>query len=406
MEWLRHQGESGVNSWSMNKTSEFLSRLDYIVLSLLGILATISFVSLFHVQDLELTTDHYIKKQLIWYALSGGLLLLVTMIDLSVFKQLAVYIYIFSLLFLAGILVAPEDIAPIINGAKGWYRIGPFSIQPAEFMKIGLILVLSRTAARTETDSRPLSEIKFLLKMGIYLVPLIFLMQRFPDLGNLLVYLVIFLSVLLVANLRMSTLLIMISIPVFSLIALFFLYMYYPDFFFNQVLGVLPDYQANRFYGWLKPFEYPEEGYQLRQSLLSIGAGHLYGLSSLEYFPNVPYAYSDFIFAVIAGIYGFLGASLVIIVYFLLIYRITLIAVHYQDPFGSYVGAGVIGMLAFQVFQNVGMSVGIVPITGIVLPFISYGGSSLIASMIAVGLVINMKMRTKKYMFETNLSAK
>lgn len=377
--------------------------MDYVLLSLLMLLSIISFISLYNVQDLHLSDDNYLKKQLVWYALSIILMLTVTFIDISLFKQLAVYIYIFSLIFLAGILFAPADIAPTINGAKGWYRIGPFSIQPAEFMKIGLILALSHTAARAEADSAPLSELKLIIKMGLYVLPLIYFMQSFPDLGNLLVFLVIFMSILLVANLRISTLLIVFSIPVLLLTAMVFLYFYYSDFFFNQVLGLLPDYQAKRFYGWLKPYEYPEAGYQLRQSLLSIGAGQLYGHSSLENFPNVPYAYSDFIFAVIAGLYGFLGASLVVILYFLLIYRITLIAVHYQDPFGSYVGAGVVGMIAFQVFQNIGMSIGIVPITGLVLPFISYGGSSLITSMIAIGLMMNIKMRTKQYMFETSL---
>lgn len=378
------------------------NKLDYTLLFLLILLACISFISLYTTQQAGLVAkgDDYLSKQVTWYLVSIPVLVAVTFIDLYTFKQLSLYIYFGCLLMLAGILIMPENISPIINGAKGWYRIGGFSFQPAEITKIGLILVLSYTVSKANDTPGKLSrksELKLLLKMLLYFLPLIFFMKAFPDLGSLLVYGAIFVSILLISKIRMSTLSIIFAIPAVIAAFLFTAYFYFTNFFFNKILTLLPSYQTDRFYGWLKPFEYDAAGYQTRQSIKNIGAGQLFGFDNLS---NIPYAYSDFIFSVISATYGFLGASLVIVIYFLLIYRIIIISIEYQDAFGSYVGTGIIGMITYQVFQNIGMSIGLLPVTGLALPFISYGGSSLITSMIAMGLIFNMKMRTKKYMFE------
>jgi cell division protein FtsW (lipid II flippase) len=117
---------------------------------------------------------------------------------------------------------------------------------------------------------------------------------------------------------------------------------------------------------------------------------------------NIPVAYTDFIFSVIAEKFGFLGASVVISLFFLLIYRMIYAALGTHDRFGSFLCAGVIGMLTFQIFQNIGMTIQVLPITGIALPFISYGGSTLLSSMIAAGLVLNVRSRKRTYMFETD----
>ncbi|HEX6923626.1 MAG TPA: FtsW/RodA/SpoVE family cell cycle protein, partial [Bacillales bacterium] len=160
--------------------------------------------------------------------------------------------------------------------------------------------------------------------------------------------------------------------------------------------------QMDRIYSWLYPYENSSDGdaFQLLHSLKAIGTGELYGVGFQDGGVYVPAAWTDFIFAIIAMQFGFLGASLVISLYFLLVYRMIHTALETHDRFGSFLCAGVIGMFTFQVFQNIGMTIQVLPITGIPLPFISYGGSSLLTSMIAVGIVLNVGSRKRTYMFE------
>ena len=146
---------------------------------------------------------------------------------------------------------------------------------------------------------------------------------------------------------------------------------------------ILKEYQLNRFYGWLAPYKYDAQGYQLRQAFLATGSGEMQGKgweNGQVYFPE---PHTDFIFTNVAEQFGFLGAS-VIISLFLTHFRMIHIALESNDPFGSYICAGTIGMFTFQVFQNIGMTIGLLPITGITLPLMSYGGSSLLTYMIAI----------------------
>src|SRR5690606_11238765 len=144
-------------------------------------------------------------------------------------------------------------------------------------------------------------------------------------------------------------------------------------------------------------------GYQLIQALLAIGSGRLIGrgfdqgVQARGYIPEV---HTDFIFAVIGEEFGFVGASVLIAIYFILIYRLVQIALSCNDQFGSYLVSGIIGLFVFQVFQNIGMTIGLMPITGLALPFISYGGSALLTNMMAMGLVLNVHMRSKSSMFD------
>lgn len=140
------------------------------------------------------------------------------------------------------------------------------------------------------------------------------------------------------------------------------------------------------------------------QAMLAIGSGQLFGRGLGEGIQAqggwIPEVHTDFIFAVIGEEFGFIGASFLISIYFIFIYRLVQIALSSNDLFATYVISGIIGMILFQVFQNIGMTIGLVPITGLALPFISYGGSALISNMIAVGIVLNIAMRTKTYMFD------
>lgn len=375
-------------------------KLDYNLLFILFLLLCVSIVTIYTGEHQGLISHTYLTKQLMWYFLCIPILIIVTIIDLDIFFQISIFIYILGLLLLAGIIVGPHSIAPLINGAKGWYEVGPFSFQPSDIMKIGIILMLSRTISKSNEDSVEKSkkdDIMLLLKMIMYVAPALFLVFLFPDMGSILSYTFIFIMILLVSGIRWSIIGTIFSLPAAVVAFMVVTYLYFPSFFLHKILGSLPAYQASRFEGWLWPSQFANSAYQLNQSLQTIGAGQLFGLHQLDY---IPFAYSDFIFSIIAGKFGFIGASIVISLFFILIYRIVIITINHKNSFGSYIGAGIVGMISFQVFQNIGMSIGLLPITGLGLPFISYGGSSLAAYMTAMGLILNMKMNTKEYMFD------
>ena len=160
-------------------------------------------------------------------------------------------------------------------------------------------------------------------------------------------------------------------------------------------------YQFDRIYAWLDP-ENNAAGYHLSNSLKAIGSGLLTGKGFGERKVYIPESHTDFIFSVIGEEYGFIGASIVIGLFFLLIYHITKTALETNDTFNTYICVGVISMITFHVFQNIGMTIQVLPITGIPLPFISYGGSSLMGNMMAMGLIYSIHYHHRNYMFSSN----
>lgn len=164
-------------------------------------------------------------------------------------------------------------------------------------------------------------------------------------------------------------------------------------------------HQLERIYGWLSREEYASSyGFQLTEALKGIGSGQVSGRGFLDGVQSqsgrIPEVQTDFIFALIGEEFGFIGATIVISIYFILVYRLVMIAISCDNPFGTYIVTGVIGLLSFQIFQNIAMTIGLMPITGLALPFMSYGGSALLTNMIAMGMVMSVKFRTKQYMFK------
>lgn len=192
------------------------------------------------------------------------------------------------------------------------------------------------------------------------------------------------------------------AIPVTILSALIFIYFRYPDIIFNKLIPLLKPHQQSRILGWLDPFGHTDQGYQTQQSLLAVGSGGVerkgFGYGNVY----IPGKHTDFIFATIAEEGGFIIAACVVFVFLLLIYRISLIAYSASDLFGTLICVGTIGVLALQTFQNIGMIIGLMPVKGIALPFLSYGGSSLFSNMIMMGLVLSVRKTYKKYMFSVN----
>lgn len=392
--------------FAMNTEKNTQQRIDYILLFILFLLAIASSVAIISAQPTlpeKLRNINFAAQQWQWYVI-GSVAIAVTMIvDYDRFKQIAWYLYGFGIVLLLGLeFNIPSSLVQTIKGATSWYKLpGIGNFQPSELMKIFLILVLSQIIVN-HREKYVQSSIKLdLILLGklsvTTLAPLLLLVKQ-PDMGMSMVFMSIFASMLIVSGIRWRILLAITMAFLVTVTALVYTFFAFPVFFKEHILD---DYQLNRFYGWLAPYEHSNaQGFQLIKSLLAIGSGELSGKGYLQTEVFLPESHTDFIFAIIAEQFGFIGASVVIALFFLLIYRMIHIALECNDPYGSYLSAGVIGMITFQVFQNIGMTIGLLPITGLPLPFISYGGSSLATYMLAIGIILNVRSRTKKYLFD------
>lgn len=383
-------------------------QIDYNLLFILFLLICSSCIAIYSaVGQYE---GNFVVKQLVWYSVGFTAIAFVMILDFDQFLKLSWYIYGFGIFLLLGIVVIPmvdpnagttDALVPSINGAMSWYRYGGIAFQPSELMKVALIITISNVITihnDTYKDRSLKGDFLLLGKVMLVSIPPVFLVMSQPDLGTTLVFIAIIASLILVSGIRWRIILLLTLLFSLFITGLVMIYIYFPEFFLDHILA---SYQLNRFYGWLQPYEFEQGfGFQLVKSLLAIGSGQLYGKGFAEGNVYFPEAQTDFIFSVIGEEFGFMGTSFVISLFFLLVYRIIHTALESNDPFGSYLCAGVIGMITFQVFQNIGMTIGLLPITGIPLPFISYGGSSILASMIAIGLVLNVRSRTRNYMFD------
>jgi rod shape determining protein RodA len=380
------------------------SKLDYNLLFILFLMAIVSAIAIHSAEATlpeKLQHVNFAYKQLQWYGIGAVVIALTMIIDYDRFFQIAWYLYGFGMLLLLGLALHVPG-AVTLKGATCWYALPGGNFQPSELMKIFMIIVLSRIIVNhREKYPEPTvkDDFRLLGKIALTVFPPLILLMKQPDLGMSMVFVAITGSLVLVSGIRWRIIFGIIFSGVAAAAILVFIFFQFPDFFHKYILE---EYQLNRFYGWLAPYEYSnEQGFQLIRSLLAIGSGELYGKGFGNIQVYLPEAHTDFIFGIIAEQFGFIGASIVISLFFLLVYRMVHIALESNDLYGSFLCAGVIGMITFQVFQNVGMTIGLLPITGLPLPFISYGGSSLATYMLAIGLVLNVHSRTKKFMFST-----
>jgi rod shape determining protein RodA len=321
----------------------------------------------------------FLEKQGL-YVLIGFVVLAVTVaVDYRHFRDWALLLYGGACALLA-MVVSP--VGSQSNGAQSWFQLGSFQLQPSEFAKLGLILAIANVAAHFygEIDGRRL----FVL-LAIAGLPLALIMLQ-PDLGTALVLSMIAAGVLLIAGVQAKHLLAMSAVAVLGVTVLF-----------NS--SVLADYQKER----LTSFTHQDEGfggsgtYNTTQSKVAIGAGGTFGeglfKGSQTRLRNVPEQHTDFIFTAVGEQLGFVGSATLLALFSLIAWRVWRTAQLARDEFGMLVCVGVLSLLMFQIFENVGMTMGIMPVTGIPLPFVSYGGSSTIAEFFALGLVLNVHMR-------------
>lgn len=392
----------------MNEHMKKNDRFNWTLTLLLFLFFLISCIAIYSAQSTgQYVGRNFMVNQIFWYGVGAVIIAVTIFFDSFQYKKLAWILYGFGLLLLIGVYIAPESIAPIRNGAKSWFLIGGLGqIQPSEFVKVFLILALSRVIT-SHHEKNPIKTLKtdfiLLLKLGITTAAPVGLIMLQPDLGTALVILSILTGIILVSGISWK-----IIVPIYGAAAalgtgIIYLVVKMPELL-EKYLHV-PTYQFNRIYSWLDPYTYASgSSYHLVKSLSAIGSGLISGKGFRNGEVYVPEAHTDFIFSVIGEEYGFIGGSIVISLYFLLIYHLIKTALDTNDPFNSYVCTGIISMIAFHVFQNIGMTIQVLPITGIPLPFISYGGSSLMGNMFAMGLVYSIHFHHRNYMFSSDKS--
>lgn len=324
----------------------------------------------------------YVNKQIQFIIMGHVLLAVVLVIDYQFFGSLALPIYLGNLALLAAVLALGDQ----GGGAQRWIILGGFRLQPSEFAKIAVIVTLARTTEKVgKVDTLPK-----LLWVGIHVAIPMALIVIQPDLGTSLVFVGILVSVLYAAGLTPFLLGVMFVSAVAAMPLVW--------------LKGLKAYQRSRLLVFLNPtLDRTGDGYHLLQSIIAVGSGMLAGRglfqgpqSQLNFLPE---QHTDFIFSVVGEELGFIGASITILALFFIIYRCFQAASVSKDAFGRYISIGVGTWLAFQLIVNTGMTAGIMPVTGLPLPFISAGGSSYMALSIGIGLVLNVGMRHRKILF-------
>ena len=367
-------------------------KIDKGILIPLLILATISIITIYSAQTiLPSYLQDLALRQGIWYIVGFGLAYFIMFIGNDFIYDHVWILYGLGILSLIGLFFFGTN----INDARCWYSIpGVGTIQPSEFMKIVLIITLGTVIHDFNEPFRNptvMDEFQLLIKVGIIvLIPSILTFLQ-PDTGVVLIYLLITFVMLFVSGIRYRWFLIAIAILAAFVGIVLAIYFINQDLFV-KVFGTSFFLRVDRLLDWSE-----KSGYQLENGLYSIGAGGIFGAGLKNtplYFPE---AQTDFVFAVYASNFGFIGSMFLILILLFFDIKLIQIAIKNRSNKNKYIIAGIVGMLIYQQIQNIGMTIGLMPITGITLPFISYGGSSLLSYMIMAGIIFNISNESLRY---------
>lgn len=362
----------------------FLNNIQWSVLICMILLIAIGFVALYSATTSSDSDE--LTKQIIWFVIGIPVMILVTVIDYKMIAKVSPFFYGIILILLVLVLFTTP-----INGATSWFEIGFFSLQPAEFAKIFVIIVFASVIAKIqEKDKKEINKpLKIMISLIVVAVPVALIVKQ-PDYGTALAFLISTILIFFCAGLDKKYIIFAILISIIVVPLMYFF--------------ILPPHAKTRIDVFLNPNLDPRgAGYNIIQSKLAIGAGKLFGMGlSKGNQTQLGFLYpktTDFIFSVIGEEMGFIVSGLIIILYIILVTKALFIAKTAKDDLGSYIGAGISGIFLFHMTQNIGMTMGLLPITGVPLPFVSYGGSSLLTNMILVGILLNISARRKKNMF-------
>lgn len=376
------------------------NRIDYSILLPVLILLLVGLVAIFIATHFDYPDNLTVvmAQQFLWIFLGSVIAFVVMLFNTEFLWKITPWLYIFGLglMVLPLIFYSPALVAS--TGAKNWVSIGSVTLfQPSEFMKISYILLLARIGVRAN-QGRTVTSLKddwlLLFQYVAVTLPVLAFLYLQGDLGTALVFLAILAGVILVSGI--SWRIILPVVVTFALGFAIFLTVFLTDWGKELMISLgVKTYQINRISAWLDPFAYADGiAFQQTQGMISIGTGGLYGKGFNHLDLNVPVRESDMIFTVIAEDFGLVGAGLVLFTYLFLIYRMLRVTFKSNNRFYTFISTGFIMMIVFHIFENVGASLGILPLTGIPLPFISQGGSSLISNLIGVGLVLSMAYQT------------
>ena len=380
----------------------FDSRVDYSLILPVFCLLVIGVVAIYIAVSHDYPNNVWpiLGQQLAWIALGIIFSFVVMFFNTKFLWQSTPYLYGLGLALMVLPLVFYNPSLVAATGAKNWVSIGGYTLfQPSEFMKISYILMLAYvivTFTKKYKDQARTIGLDFLLIlwMIVFTIPVLVLLALQSDLGTAMVFVAIFAGLVLLSGVSWK-----IIIPVFvtvvsAITGFLAIFITKDGRAFMHQLG-MPTYQINRILAWLNPFDYAQTTtYQQAQGQIAIGSGGVFGQGFNVSNLLIPVRESDMIFTVIAEDFGFIGSVVVIALYLLLIYRMLKITLKSNNQFYTYISTGFIMMLLFHIFENIGAVTGLLPLTGIPLPFISQGGSAIISNLIGVGLLLSMSYQT------------
>lgn len=421
---------------------DFALIIPVVILMVIGVL----FIYSSGVDSSGVSVANEYVKQIVWVSVGLVVFFLIALVDYRKFKDLSPWIFLVAMI----LLLYTVFFGKLVNGAKSWLGIGDFGIQPSEFAKIAFILFFSWFLVKSEKTDSDMS--RFLKSLVILAVPLLLILAQ-PDLGTASVYIPIYLTMAFFANIkirylgmvllfgiftvvfmvlpiwqeyiyarqvavlkiftdnniRLIVIISLLVVTVLSLIGKIFTSkkIFYWISYFSGILtfsliasmvNVLQDYQIKRLIVFLNPYVDPQDsGWNIIQSITAIGSGSIFGKGYLQgtqsHYRYLPQQSTDFIFSILSEEWGFIGGLAVFLLYAFILYRCINTMKHTRELYGFYIIAGVSSMIFFHFVVNVGMAMGIMPITGIPLLFLSYGGSSLLTVLLALGLVLSINSR-------------
>jgi rod shape determining protein RodA len=329
--------------------------------------------------------EYYLKRQLINVVIGIALAYGATLVDYRVLRAYTPILWGIGVLGLTAVLI--PGLGSVVNGARSWISLpGGFQIQPAELAKLTIIVGMALILSEREAGEEGPSDRQVLYSLVVAAVPILLIVLQ-PDLGTILIISAAVVLIIAISGARLRWVIGLLVVGVSGA-------------YIAVASGEVSDYQLNRLRSFIDPYADPQaSGYQLRQARITIGSGGLLGKGLFDGPQTngrfVPEQQTDFIFTVSGEELGFLGSSVILLLYATILMRGFAIAKRTNDLFGRLVTMGVVAWFSFQIFQNIGMTMGLMPMTGVPLPFLSYGGSSMFANMIAIGLLQNVYQRSR-----------
>jgi rod shape determining protein RodA len=364
----------------MNKLVIYLKNFDWVLFAAVVLLVCFGLVEIYSIALGRGTADLLnFKKQILFVVLGIFFLFVFSFLDFNYLKISSKYLYIFAIIFLGAVLF----LGKAINGTKGWFNVLGLGLQPVEFVKIILIIFLAYFFSSRAIKIRSSKQLIF---SGLLLLPLLFLTFIQPDFGSTVVLFLIWLTMLSIAGFNKKFFVILLLIILVGGASLW--------------LFSFKDYQKQRIMTFINPrSDSLNRGYNATQAMIAVGSGGIIGrgvgFGSQSQLKFLPEAQTDFIFAVICEELGFLGVGLIFLFFGIIFYRCLVITRKINNDFGIFIILGGVGLIFLEMFINISMNIGVLPIVGIALPFLSYGGSSIISSLIMVGIIENIIIKSK-----------